>query len=136
MLTPPWLGAAWRAWLRPDVRIVLFTDTYADDVNGVARTLARLVEHGTERGHEGGEARLLVFHIEVDLLVLRLLGEREERGQQPRRRIDVELTHDPVQLGCGEKVDCHGRYSSWSETGMGPSSGTRLFGLLIRPASW
>lgn len=34
------------------MRIALFTDTYAEDVNGVARTLARLVEHGTRRGHD------------------------------------------------------------------------------------
>jgi glycosyltransferase involved in cell wall biosynthesis len=34
------------------VRIALFTDTYPDDVNGVARTLARLVDHMVERGHE------------------------------------------------------------------------------------
>jgi glycosyltransferase involved in cell wall biosynthesis len=34
------------------VRIALFTDTYPDDVNGVARTLARLVDHALERGHE------------------------------------------------------------------------------------
>lgn len=34
------------------MKIALITDTYADDVNGVARTLARLVEHAAERGHE------------------------------------------------------------------------------------
>jgi glycosyltransferase involved in cell wall biosynthesis len=34
------------------MRIALFTDTYPDDVNGVARTLGTLVEHATARGHE------------------------------------------------------------------------------------
>lgn len=34
------------------MRIALFTDTYPEDVNGVARTLGMLVEHGTRRGHE------------------------------------------------------------------------------------
>jgi glycosyltransferase involved in cell wall biosynthesis len=34
------------------VRIALFSDTYPDDVNGVARTLGMLVEHGARRGHE------------------------------------------------------------------------------------
>lgn len=33
------------------MRIALFTDTYPDDVNGVARTLGMLVEHGSRRGH-------------------------------------------------------------------------------------
>ncbi len=34
------------------MRIALFTDTYPNDVNGVARTLGLLVQHGTRRGHE------------------------------------------------------------------------------------
>jgi len=34
------------------VRIALFTDTYPQDVNGVARTLGMLVEHGARRGHD------------------------------------------------------------------------------------
>jgi glycosyltransferase involved in cell wall biosynthesis len=34
------------------VRIVLFTDTYPNDVNGVARTLGMLVAHAVARGHE------------------------------------------------------------------------------------
>lgn len=34
------------------MRIALFTDTYPDDVNGVARTLGKLVAHGADRGHE------------------------------------------------------------------------------------
>jgi len=34
------------------VRIALFTDTYPPQVNGVARTLARLVRHAREEGHE------------------------------------------------------------------------------------
>lgn len=34
------------------MRIALFTDTYPPQVNGVARTLARLVEHAREEGHE------------------------------------------------------------------------------------
>ncbi len=34
------------------MRIALVTDTYPDDVNGVARTLGMLVEHGARRGHE------------------------------------------------------------------------------------
>ena len=34
------------------MRMVLFTDSYTPQVNGVARTLARLVEHAGERGHE------------------------------------------------------------------------------------
>ena len=33
------------------MRIALFTDTYPQDVNGVARTLGMLVEHGARRGH-------------------------------------------------------------------------------------
>jgi glycosyltransferase involved in cell wall biosynthesis len=34
------------------MRIALFTDTYAPQVNGVARTLGRLVGHATDNGHE------------------------------------------------------------------------------------
>jgi glycosyltransferase involved in cell wall biosynthesis len=34
------------------VRIALFSDTFPDDVNGVARTLGMLVEHASRRGHE------------------------------------------------------------------------------------
>lgn len=34
------------------MRVALFTDTYPQDVNGVARTLGMLVEHGSRRGHE------------------------------------------------------------------------------------
>lgn len=34
------------------MRIALFTDTYRDDVNGVANTLASLVEHAARRGHD------------------------------------------------------------------------------------
>lgn len=34
------------------MRIALFTDTYPPQVNGVARTLARLVEHARGHGHE------------------------------------------------------------------------------------
>ena len=36
------------------MRVVLFTDTVVPDVNGVARTLARLVEHAQSRGVEVG----------------------------------------------------------------------------------
>jgi len=34
------------------VRVALFTDTYPEDVNGVARTLGMLVEHAEGRGHD------------------------------------------------------------------------------------
>ncbi|GMV06600.1 MAG: hypothetical protein AMXMBFR53_28760 [Gemmatimonadota bacterium] len=34
------------------MRVALFTDTYPQDVNGVARTLGMLVEHGVRRGHD------------------------------------------------------------------------------------
>lgn len=34
------------------MRIALFTDTYLPQVNGVSRTLARLVDHATARGHD------------------------------------------------------------------------------------
>ena len=34
------------------MRIALFTDTYADDINGVARSLGMLVEHASASGHE------------------------------------------------------------------------------------
>lgn len=34
------------------MRIALFADTYPQDVNGVARTLGMLVEHGSRRGHD------------------------------------------------------------------------------------
>jgi glycosyltransferase involved in cell wall biosynthesis len=34
------------------MRIALFTDTYPDDVNGVAKTLGMLVGHAAARGHE------------------------------------------------------------------------------------
>lgn len=33
------------------MRIALFTDTYLPQINGVARTLARLTQHAAERGH-------------------------------------------------------------------------------------
>jgi glycosyltransferase involved in cell wall biosynthesis len=36
------------------MRVALFTDTYPPQVNGVARTLARLVRHLEEGGHEVG----------------------------------------------------------------------------------
>lgn len=36
------------------MRIALFTDTFLPEVNGVARTLGRLVAHATARGHEVG----------------------------------------------------------------------------------
>ncbi|MGD2047528.1 MAG: glycosyltransferase family 1 protein [Gemmatimonadota bacterium] len=34
------------------MKIALFTDTYPEDVNGVAKTLGFLVRHAAERGHE------------------------------------------------------------------------------------
>lgn len=34
------------------MRIALFTDTYKPQINGVARTLERLVDHASDRGHE------------------------------------------------------------------------------------
>jgi hypothetical protein len=34
------------------MKIALFTDTYPDDINGVARTLGMLVAHAARRGHE------------------------------------------------------------------------------------
>lgn len=34
------------------MRVALFSDTFPDDVNGVARTLGILVEHAARRGHE------------------------------------------------------------------------------------
>ncbi len=37
---------------RPPLRIALFTDTYPPQVNGVSRTLARLVDHLLGAGHE------------------------------------------------------------------------------------
>jgi phosphatidylinositol alpha 1,6-mannosyltransferase len=36
------------------MRVALFTDTFLPEVNGVARTLGRLVAHATGRGHEIG----------------------------------------------------------------------------------
>jgi phosphatidylinositol alpha 1,6-mannosyltransferase len=36
------------------MRIALFTDTFLPTVNGVARTLGRLVEHAQDRGHDVG----------------------------------------------------------------------------------
>lgn len=36
------------------MKIVLFSDTYLPEVNGVARTLGRLVAHTAERGHQIG----------------------------------------------------------------------------------
>ncbi len=36
----------------PTLRVALFTDTFAPEVNGVARTLVRLVDHLQEGGHE------------------------------------------------------------------------------------
>lgn len=36
------------------MKIALFTDTYLPEVNGVARTLGRLVAHAAERGHQVG----------------------------------------------------------------------------------
>jgi glycosyltransferase involved in cell wall biosynthesis len=36
------------------MRIALFTDTYPPTLNGVARTLGRLVSHAIERGHQVG----------------------------------------------------------------------------------
>ncbi|MEX2465995.1 MAG: glycosyltransferase family 1 protein [Gemmatimonadota bacterium] len=35
----------------PILKIALFTDTYPEDINGVARTLGMLVEHASARGH-------------------------------------------------------------------------------------
>ncbi len=36
----------------PPLRVALFTDTFAPEVNGVARTLTRLVDHLQEGGHQ------------------------------------------------------------------------------------
>lgn len=36
------------------MKIALFTDTYLPEVNGVARTLGRLVAHAADRGHQVG----------------------------------------------------------------------------------
>ena len=34
------------------MRLALFADTYPDDVNGVAKTLGKLVRHAASRGHD------------------------------------------------------------------------------------
>jgi phosphatidylinositol alpha 1,6-mannosyltransferase len=34
------------------VRLALFADTYLPQVNGVARSLAKLMEHAADRGHD------------------------------------------------------------------------------------
>jgi phosphatidylinositol alpha 1,6-mannosyltransferase len=46
---PPFRRAAGRS---STVRLALFTDTYLPQVNGVSRTLARLVEYAWARGHD------------------------------------------------------------------------------------
>lgn len=54
------------------MRIALFTDTYVPDVNGVARTLGRLVAHAVERGHRVA-------------LVTPRVGEREDAADLHRQ---------------------------------------------------
>lgn len=47
-----WHRSPSRSRRKLDVRIAVFTDTYPDDVNGVARTLGMLTAHAAYRGHE------------------------------------------------------------------------------------
>ena len=57
------------------MRVALFTDTYLPQVNGVSRTLARLIEHLGSSGHE------------VALVSPRTRGEREPLGVTLHLRI-------------------------------------------------
>ena len=79
------------------MRIALFTDTYLPTVNGVARTLGRLVAHAHDRGHEIGlissrvspdQASCTVFHHQLPGIPLPMYPELQFARPLDRRGDD------------------------------------------------
>lgn len=78
------------------MRIALFTDTYPQDVNGVARTLGMLVGHAAHHGHE------------VALVTPRVSAERAEGSSLHRQLPGIPIPIYPeLQLARG--LDGEGR---------------------------
>lgn len=105
------------------VRIALFTDTYAPDVNGVARTLERLVGHATRRGHEvalitpkvgDGPAHDAVAHRRLPGIAVPMYPELQlARGLDRRgRRLLEEFRPEVVHVATEVTVGLSGR--RWS----------------------
>jgi glycosyltransferase involved in cell wall biosynthesis len=98
------------------VRIALFTDTYPDDVNGVARTLGMLVEHAVRRGHEfalvtprvsPGAARYAAAHRQLPGIPipiypdLQLARGLDREGKRMLRAFAPDLVHVATESTVG-----------------------------------
>ncbi len=112
------------------MRIALFTDTFAPTVNGVARTLGRLVRHVMDRGHEVGLVTTRVspdpfpgvaFHHQLpgipmpmypELQVARFL---DRRGRELLAEFSPDLVHIATESTVG-----------WSGRGWARKTGTPL----------
>lgn len=98
------------------MRIALFTDTYLPTVNGVARTLGRLVEHAHDRGHEVGlvstnvsekPAFGVAFHHQLPGVCLPMYPELElarpldRKGRELLREFQPGLVHVATESTVG-----------------------------------
>lgn len=102
------------------MKIALITDTYADDVNGVARTLARLVEHAAGRGHEvalvttrvsPGPAEHAVVHCQMPGIPVPMYPELQLAagiGRRGRRTL-ADFAPDIVHVATESSVGLSGR---------------------------
>jgi glycosyltransferase involved in cell wall biosynthesis len=98
------------------LRIALFTDTYVPTVNGVARTLAQLVDQAGSRGHEvalfstrvsDGPAAGTVMHHQVAGIPapvypeLQLARPLERSGRRKLERFEPEVVHAATESTVG-----------------------------------
>jgi glycosyltransferase involved in cell wall biosynthesis len=102
------------------MRVALFTDTYPEDVNGVARSLGMLVEHAARRGHavllvtprvSGADAPHTAGHRQLPGIPLPLYPELQfARGVDGRgRRMLRDFAPDVVHVATESSVGLSGR---------------------------
>jgi glycosyltransferase involved in cell wall biosynthesis len=103
------------------MRIALFTDTYLPTVNGVARTLGRLVAHAHRRGHEVGlvstrvsprDAGGTAFHHQLPGIPLPMYPELQLARPLDRRGMEVldSFSPDLVHIATESTVGWSGRW--------------------------
>lgn len=98
------------------MRVALFTDTFPQDVNGVARTLGMLVEHGAMRGHDfalvtprvspepaaGAAAHRQLFGIPIPIYPdLQLARGLDREGKRMLRDFRPEVVHIATESTVG-----------------------------------